>query len=160
MDRSTFRKIVLKSAFQKRKMYESFLENVSLLKHLEVSNAVTINATHSSSHNSRNKQTINHTTEGTNILRRPCYVSHKWYSISLWNCWSKILIINFSICRMEMVADNKRHKFLLQKYERENIADALVSQAFAKGQEVVKQASVFETDLFTLLVLVDWIVRC
>ena len=61
---------------------------------------------------------------------------------------------------MEMVADNKRRKFLLQKYERENIADALVSQAFAKGQEVVKQASVFETDLFTLLVLVDWIVRC
>jgi len=60
MDRSTFRKIVLKSAFQKRKMYESFLENVSLLKHLE-------------------------------------------------------------------------------KYERENIADALVSQAFAKGQDVVKQ---------------------
>merc|ERR1719178_142701 len=54
------RKIVLKSAFQKRKMYESFLENVSLLKHLE-------------------------------------------------------------------------------KYERENIADALVSQAFAQGQEVVKQ---------------------
>lgn len=37
MDRQTFRKIVLKSAFQKRKMYESFLENVSLLKHLEVS---------------------------------------------------------------------------------------------------------------------------
>lgn len=60
MDRQTFRKIVLKSAFQKRKMYESFLENVSLLKHLE-------------------------------------------------------------------------------KYERENIADALVSQAFAKGQQVVKQ---------------------
>ena len=26
-----------------------------------------------------------------------------------------------------------------QKYERENIADALVSQAFAKGQQVVKQ---------------------
>ena len=47
---------------------------------------------------------------------------------------------------MVMVADNKRHKFLLQKYERENIADALVSQAFAKGQEVVKQASPFETD--------------
>ena len=40
MDRSTFRKIVLKSAFQKRKMYESFLENVSLLKHLEVSNVL------------------------------------------------------------------------------------------------------------------------
>ena len=50
--------------------------------------------------------------------------------------------------------DDKIHKFLLQqyacvykykvhlqKYERENIADALVSQAFAKGQEVVKQAS-------------------
>ena len=36
MDRQTFRKIVLKSAFQKRKMYESFLENVTLLKHLEV----------------------------------------------------------------------------------------------------------------------------
>jgi len=60
MDRQTFRKIVLKSAFHKRKMYESFLENVSLLKHLE-------------------------------------------------------------------------------KYERENIADALVSQAFQKGQAVVKQ---------------------
>ena len=38
MDRQTFRKIVLKSAFQKRKMYESFLENVELLKHLEVEN--------------------------------------------------------------------------------------------------------------------------
>lgn len=37
MDRQTFRKIVLKSAFQKRKMYESFLESVSLLQHLEVS---------------------------------------------------------------------------------------------------------------------------
>lgn len=34
MDRQTFRKIVLKSAFQKRKMYESFLSSVSLLKHL------------------------------------------------------------------------------------------------------------------------------
>ena len=73
---------------------------------------------------------------------------------------NSVLIINFSICRMEMVADYKRHNFLLQKYERENIADALVSQAFAKGQEVVKQASPFETDLFTLLILVDWIVRC
>jgi len=60
MDRQTFRKIVLKSAFQKRKMYEHFLENVSLLKNME-------------------------------------------------------------------------------RYERENIADALVSQAFAKGQAVVKQ---------------------
>ena len=36
MDRQTFRKIVLKSAHQKRKMYESFLENVSLLESLEV----------------------------------------------------------------------------------------------------------------------------
>merc|ERR1712029_1080484 len=35
MDRATFRKIVLKSAFQKRKMYESFLENVRLLESLE-----------------------------------------------------------------------------------------------------------------------------
>lgn len=35
MDRQTFRKIVLKSAFQKRKMYESFLENVRLLESLE-----------------------------------------------------------------------------------------------------------------------------
>jgi len=60
MDRQTFRKIVLKSAFQKRKMYESFLENVSLLKHLE-------------------------------------------------------------------------------KYERENIADALVSQAYGSGDKVVSQ---------------------
>merc|ERR1719500_2070345 len=60
MDRQTFRKIVLKSAFQKRKMYESFLENVPLLKHLE-------------------------------------------------------------------------------KYERENIADALVSQAFGSGDKVVSQ---------------------
>jgi len=60
MDRQTFRKIVLKSAFQKRKMYESFLENVSLLKHLE-------------------------------------------------------------------------------KYERENIADALISQAYGTGEKVVNQ---------------------
>merc|ERR1711936_1320973 len=60
MDRCTFRKIVLKSAFQKRKMYESFLENVSLLKHLE-------------------------------------------------------------------------------KYERENIADALISQAYSVGERVVSQ---------------------
>merc|ERR1711988_1441344 len=60
LDRQTFRKIVLKSAFQKRKMYESFLENVSLLECLE-------------------------------------------------------------------------------KYERENIADALVSQAYSPGDIVVKQ---------------------
>jgi len=60
MDRQTFRKIVLKSAFQKRKMYESFLENVELLKHLE-------------------------------------------------------------------------------KYERENIADALITQAYTPGDKIVKQ---------------------
>ena len=35
---------------------------------------------------------------------------------------------------------------IFQKYERENIADALVSQAFAKGQEVVKQASHLKPD--------------
>merc|ERR1711936_391113 len=60
LDRQTFRKIVLKSAFQKRKMYESFLENVSLLECLE-------------------------------------------------------------------------------KYERENIADALVSKAYRPGEVVIKQ---------------------
>merc|ERR1711915_888663 len=60
MDRQTWGKIVLKSAFQKRKMYESFLEDVSLLKHLE-------------------------------------------------------------------------------KYERENIADALISQAYTSGEKVVNQ---------------------
>merc|ERR1712241_1591327 len=60
MDRQTFRKIVLKAAFQKRKMYESFLENVRLLESLE-------------------------------------------------------------------------------KYERENIADALVSQTYSAGEPVVKQ---------------------
>ena len=36
MDRSTFRRIVLKSAFQKRKMYESLLEKVPLLTSLSV----------------------------------------------------------------------------------------------------------------------------
>jgi len=60
MDRMTFRKIVLKSAFQKRKMYEAFLGNVSLLKHLE-------------------------------------------------------------------------------KYERENIADALISQSYKEGERIVNQ---------------------
>jgi cAMP-dependent protein kinase regulator len=34
MDRATFRRIVLKQAFKKRQLYESFLENVSLLKEL------------------------------------------------------------------------------------------------------------------------------
>ena len=76
MDRQTFRKIVLKSAFQKRKMYESFLENVSLLKHLEVS----------------------------------CSVICRTYSV-------------------------------LQRYERENIADSLVTKTFTAGQEVVEQVA-------------------
>jgi cAMP-dependent protein kinase regulator len=35
MDRKSFRTIVLKSAFKKRKMYEKLLENVPMLKHLE-----------------------------------------------------------------------------------------------------------------------------
>jgi len=35
MDRSSFRRIVLKSAFKKRKMYEELLENVPILKSLE-----------------------------------------------------------------------------------------------------------------------------
>lgn len=35
MDRQTFRKIVLRNAYQKRKMYESFLRNVPLLSHLD-----------------------------------------------------------------------------------------------------------------------------
>ncbi|UYV74196.1 PRKAR2B [Cordylochernes scorpioides] len=35
MDRQTFRKIVLKSAFKKRKEYEKLLENVPMLKHLK-----------------------------------------------------------------------------------------------------------------------------
>ena len=38
-DRSTFRRIVLKNAYMKRKMYEQLLESVPLLKHLEVSNS-------------------------------------------------------------------------------------------------------------------------
>ena len=35
IERQTFRKIVIRSAFRKRKMYESFLENVPLLENLE-----------------------------------------------------------------------------------------------------------------------------
>jgi len=35
MDRQTFRKIVLRNAYQKRKMYESFLQKVPLLSQLE-----------------------------------------------------------------------------------------------------------------------------
>ncbi len=38
-DCSTFRQIVLKSAYMKRKMYEQLLETVLLLKHLEVSHS-------------------------------------------------------------------------------------------------------------------------
>lgn len=37
MDRQTFRRIVLKSAFKKRQMYESLLDSVPMLKSLEVS---------------------------------------------------------------------------------------------------------------------------
>ena len=37
MDRQTFRRIVLRSAFQKRKMYEALLESVPLLSTLNVS---------------------------------------------------------------------------------------------------------------------------
>ncbi len=40
MDRNTFRRIVLKSAFQKRKMYEALLEKVPLLSSLSVSVAL------------------------------------------------------------------------------------------------------------------------
>lgn len=36
MDRQTFRRILLKSAFRKRKMYESLLDSVPMLKTLQV----------------------------------------------------------------------------------------------------------------------------
>lgn len=36
MDRQTFRRIVLKSAFKKRKMYEQLIECVPMLKALQV----------------------------------------------------------------------------------------------------------------------------
>ena len=36
MDRQTFRRIVLRNAFQKRKMYEALLEKVPLLSSLNV----------------------------------------------------------------------------------------------------------------------------
>lgn len=36
MDRQTFRRILLKSAFKKRKMYEHLLDNVPMLKTLQV----------------------------------------------------------------------------------------------------------------------------
>ena len=42
-DRATFRRIVLKNAYMKRKMYEQLLESVPLLKHLEVSYTFHIN---------------------------------------------------------------------------------------------------------------------
>lgn len=42
MDRQTFRRIVLRNAFQKRKMYESLLEKVPLLSSLNVSKTTTI----------------------------------------------------------------------------------------------------------------------
>lgn len=37
MERTTFKRILLKSAFKKRKMYESLLEKVPLLKSLQAS---------------------------------------------------------------------------------------------------------------------------
>lgn len=37
MDRNTFRRIVLKNAYNKRKMYEALLENVPMLKSVDVS---------------------------------------------------------------------------------------------------------------------------
>lgn len=37
MDRQTFRRILLKSAFKKRKMYESLIDSVPMLKSLQVS---------------------------------------------------------------------------------------------------------------------------
>lgn len=37
MDRQTFRRILLKSAFRKRKMYEKLLDSVPMLKTLQVS---------------------------------------------------------------------------------------------------------------------------
>ena len=79
-------------------MYESFLENVSLLKHLEVNKCCPI----------------------------------------LFFGWADLYFQNSAPISNQM--------FFLQKYERENIADALVSQAFAKGQEVVKQASHHKPD--------------
>lgn len=36
MDRHTFRRIILKSAFKKRKMYEQLIESVPMLKALQV----------------------------------------------------------------------------------------------------------------------------
>jgi len=37
MDRQTFRRILLKSAYKKRKMYENLINKVPMLKSLEVS---------------------------------------------------------------------------------------------------------------------------
>ena len=42
MERTTFRRILLKSACRKRRMYESLLENVPMLKTLEVSVCVCV----------------------------------------------------------------------------------------------------------------------
>lgn len=40
MDRHTFRRIILKSAFKKRKMYEQLIESVPMLKALQVKRKV------------------------------------------------------------------------------------------------------------------------
>jgi hypothetical protein len=42
MDRTTFRRIILKTAFKKRKMYETLLETVPMLRTLTVSRLVTV----------------------------------------------------------------------------------------------------------------------
>lgn len=44
MDRLTFRRIVLKSAFKKRKMYEALIDNVPMLKALQVCYYLTFDA--------------------------------------------------------------------------------------------------------------------
>jgi len=50
-DRNSFRKIVLKSAFLKRRMYEEFINSVPILKSLEV-NIISVNAGHGAYHTS------------------------------------------------------------------------------------------------------------
>lgn len=42
MDRQTFRRILLKAAFKKRKMYESLLNNVPMLNTLQVNKYIQI----------------------------------------------------------------------------------------------------------------------
>lgn len=42
MDRQTFRRILLKSAFRKRKMYETLLDSVPMLKTLQVKRIISL----------------------------------------------------------------------------------------------------------------------